>query len=278
MQSIPTDYGVVVITQTCDALKSEFLQVCRVERDLPKEQADLAAKGRITRYVPLPGYDADAFADLATVATVSREHLAGKLAVCGASRADDRRRLRLGIGRRFSRVALPDAVTRWLDPLRETATKQAGHSKRKMSWSFDRIRQIRIASSSGWSGPTYSLEVVFVLHDGVLPQFADDDMPDRPDSIESWLGGKTPADIETRLRQVCDSEGYPRPDELRASKVERYYLWAGLAEALVDLCRRRGNENTSVFEAEGRIVSPDEFTLRDVWASEELDLEHLSFE
>jgi hypothetical protein len=275
-QAIHTDCGVVVITQACDAQRSDYLQVCRIERSLSKPDAEAAAKGKLTRFVALPAYGDDAFADLTVVATVSRAWLAHHRAVCGVTAADERRQLRQGIGRRFSRVPLPDEVTEWLRPIQEKAKRQAGHSQRELHWAFGRVQQIRIASSSGWTGPTYSLIVTFIMHDHVLPQFSTVDMPDCPDSLRQWIAGKTLTELETRLKDLSDAEGKPLPGETQGCKIDRYYLWGALGEALLDLCRKPGPGSQHVLDAECHFASADEFTLRESWDSEQLDLDHLS--
>jgi len=115
------------------------------------------------------------------------------------------------------------------------------------------------------------------MRDGVLPQFDGEDLPDTPITLKEWLLGKTPAAIENRLREICSTDGTSKPNESQTITIERYFLWAAFADTLVDLCRQNGvGSPTMVLDAEGRVASPDEFTLREVWDSEQLDLDHLS--
>jgi hypothetical protein len=276
VQGTPTTHGVVAITQTCDAARSEYLQVCRIERGLSRAEADNAAKGKITRFVPLPNLGDNAFADLSTIATVSREWLTDKRFVRGVTKTVEQRQLRQGIGRRFSRVPLPDEVTEWLRPFQEKAKRQAGHPRRELHWAFGRIQQIRIASSSGWAGPTYSLAITFIMNDEVLPQFTGEDMPDCPETLRRWIVGKTLTQLESRLRELSDEEGRPLQGERLTDKIHRYYLWAALGETLLGLCRNPGGGTQHILDAECHFASADEFTLRDLWDSEQLDLDHLS--
>jgi hypothetical protein len=230
----------------------------------------------ITRFVPLPGCGEDAFADLTVVATVSPLWLADHRAVNGVTDTDEQRRLRQGIGRRFSRVPLPDEVVEWLRPIQEKAKRQASHPHRQLNWAFGRIQQIRLASTSGWSGPTYSLTITFIMHDSVLPQFFSEDMPDCPSKLREWMAGKAAADLEERLRELSDAKGGPLPGETIEDKTNRYFMWMALGEALLDLCRKAGTGLQAVLDAECHFASADEFTLRDSWDSEHLDLDHLS--
>jgi len=194
----------------------------------------------------------------------------------GVTTTDEERQLRQGIGRRFSRVPFPNEVTEWLQPIQEKAKRQAGHSQRELHWAFGRIHQIRIASSSGWAGPTYSLTITFIMDDNVLPQFSDEDLPDCPESLRQWIVGKTLPQLETRLRELSDDEGGPLPGETLGDKIDRYYLWAALGEALLDLCHKPGTGLQHVLDAECHSASADEFSLRESWDSELLDLDYLS--
>ncbi|MDR3202007.1 MAG: hypothetical protein LBT54_02570 [Bifidobacteriaceae bacterium] len=259
---LSTPHGVAVITQNCDAIREGILavQVCPIAR-LPSDMASEARKGRRPRYGALPGLDADAFVDFESVATIDKSFLLSSRGLPGVVAATDQRALREAVGRRFSRAALPDSVTLWLGPLQELLREKAGHPNRALSWAFDRILQIRVSSGSGWRGPTYSLLVSFIVENGILPQFPDDRLPAKPTKLVDWLTGKSPSQIEIRLKKTSEP-------------IERHYLWDALGQALIGLCA--AVPSSAILDAGAQVIAANEFTLTQVFDSEQLDLDHLS--
>ncbi|MDR1448720.1 MAG: hypothetical protein LBI84_00690 [Propionibacteriaceae bacterium] len=258
-----TPHGVVVITQTCDAKRDEFIQVAPVA-ELSEDEARAAARGHTPRFVALPGVSDKAFADLQVISTVRRESLAEKSPVHGCASSSEARGFRLGVARKLGRAAIPDAVAEWLDPLRKLAKTKA-RRQGDVGWALGQMDQIRIQLDNWESGP-FEVHLWFIVDAGSLPSFPEDEMPEAPLKLRNWIGALPPKDavasIAKRLR-----EG--------SSDVERYFLWPALGEALVQLCSAAG-EASEIVGCSGDVVMVNEFTLEQMKETEEMDLAHLS--
>lgn len=105
----PTPHGVVVVSQTCDAVRvnASTVVVAPVVR-LIGPDVSLARSGRSPRYAALPALGPDFFAQLETVATVSKHLLRREDRRRGVTGLLDERRLAQSVGRRFARFAFPD--------------------------------------------------------------------------------------------------------------------------------------------------------------------------
>jgi len=249
--------GVAVVSQTCDNIRGAFVQVAPVVR-LTGNELSNAASGRTARYAPIPGVGDDAYIELSKIATVDKSRLREDQRVPGVQSLTQARELAMALARRFGRFAFPDEVVEWLTPLRRVAQKKAGRPESPEGAALSRVRQIRVRSESGWSGAPYTLGLTFLFDEGELPF----DFGSGPDaSLRAWTAGRPAAELAARLA--------------RGVVAEQATLFQALCEQWVDACRRSGDER-AVAECSVDLASADEYTLASFWASEALDLDHLS--
>jgi hypothetical protein len=101
----------------------------------------------------------------------------------------------------------------------------------------------------------------------------DDELPDLPEPLKTWLYTsdrrlrRTAGDIATRLVAAT-------------TNVERHFYWMALGEAWAERCRPKGSQPDEVRNAVAALVAEvvpaDEYTLIRYRRSEQLDLDHLS--
>lgn len=264
VESRTTPHGVVVVSQTCDAVREGVPTVAVAPVVLlTGSEVSLARSGRSPRYAALPALGGDYFARLDTIATVSKELLRLEDRRSGIIEARDEQRFREGIGRRFARFAFPDDVAAWLAPIQRLAQKRAG-KRSPEGQIFDRVDEIRIQAVRGWGSPPYDLSVSLIVQPGVLPSLGEDDVLEAPADLIEWLPGKGAPEIAERLLLAQDDG-------------ERTHLWDALGRAWVRECVR-GDDGTSscVASFDVEVVGADEYTLEQYRSSERLDLDHLS--
>jgi len=258
-----TPHGVVVLSQTCDAVRSETVQVAPIVH-LSGPDVHVAASGRTPKYAPLPGIGGEVFAQLQIVATIAKSLLSSDARRPGVLTPKDTRSFAMAVGRRFSRFAFPDDVASWFQPLQRLAQNKAHHHQSPEGRVFANVRQIRVRSDSGWLATPYDLTISFLLDEGEMPFGAGDDLPDVPLELEHWLSGKTALQIAQRL---LDNGG----------SADSYHLWGALAAEWVGRCARvfePGSTCVSSYTVE--VAGLDEYSLAAYFDSESLDLDHLS--
>jgi hypothetical protein len=271
---ISTPDGAVVISQTCDVVLSSRLTVQLVPlQRLSGAKAEEARDGRWPRYAHLPHLGADAFADLEIIATVTKPALRGRRHFRGVVEDEDVRRFSLAVGRKFSRFAFPDDVVPWLRPLEEVALSKANRDTKPEGRAFAQVEQLRIESESGWDSPPYQLVLAVIVKPGVLPLFADDQLPQMPEPLRGKL-----YDLNTGALRKTSGEIAEMLDKTSDS-IERYFLWMSLGEAWAAKCKPKGTVSPEIARAvtlRAEVVSADEYSLARVMRSETLDLDHLS--
>jgi hypothetical protein len=278
-----TPLGIGIVSQTCDVVlttRTSVLvgKIVTLEGD-EKRQAEDGKKPRYVRLPQAPGMfidlDVVATLDKARVRSAERTHAMPEAAV-------EIRKVGKAIGRRFSRFPFPDAVVPWLTPLRETFIRKYDKSNSPLGRALAAVDEFRVHCDKWDAGPPYSLTLIVVLHTGVLPTFADDEIPDLSPELDKWL--RTP---QGELRQsagliagkLFPEKGTPPP------AADRYHLWMALADVWAntmkpsakDLAEVPGAATAvadSVFGAD--VTDEDELTLNRVKQSEYLDVEHLS--
>lgn len=254
---IEAKHGVVVISQTCDNVRSPSVQVAKIV-ELTGPDLSEAQSGRTPRYAALPGASTSQFAKLDTVATIAKSLLHQDERIPGVASLQQVRELAQSLGRRYGRFAFPDDVAAWLAPLQEIAKKKARRPNSPEGHAFARVRQIRVRSERGWSAPPYVLAFTFVLDEGEL-SFEPDAEPDP--ELALWLPGRGRTDIATKLAE--------------ATPGQEQYLFQALCEAWIESCA--GARTTGVVaDYSVEIASADEYTLAEYYVSEALDLDHLS--
>lgn len=258
-KEVATPLGVAVVSQTCDNVRARWVQVSPVVHLEGHVLAD-AAKGRTSKYAPLPAAGVNLFAELATIATISKKVLREDARVQGVVTLADARRLAQSIGRRYSRFAFPDELVSWLDPLRKVAQKKAWSQVSPEGQALARISQIRMRSENGWSEAPFILGVTLLLDEGELTFDSTLDVQGAAE-LRTWLDGRGAADVAGRL-------GNGNPSEQSA-------LLQALGEAWLAKCAAEGQaEVVSSYSVD--VASADEYSLAAYFDSEALDFDHLS--
>lgn len=250
-------HGVVLISQTCDALRADWVHVGRVVY-LSGPDLSAAKAGKSPRWAHLPALRDDAFIALDVIGTIDKSLLNESDRVPGVADLTATRHLARAIGRRYSRFAFPDDVNDFFRPLKDLAQEKAGKPNSAAGAAFARVRQIRVRSGNGWEDPPFDLGVTFLLDAGEVP-FLDDVVRDA--ALEQWLEGRNADAIATRL-----AAGVP---------AEQERLWRALIEEWIERCTRRG-PSVVVASVSVDLATADEYPVSSYWDSEALDLDHLS--
>lgn len=265
--------GVVVISQTCDALLSPTVQVAQLV-SLDERAAKEASTGKRPRYLPVRVGEEGKFADLSCVATVGCECLcSSRLIAHGAETLDSQRLFRDLASRRFGRFPFPDDVVAWCRPLRE---KIAPKAKRNGSQGelLKRVRCIRIEDGNNWENPlSYQLTLTFLTESGTMPVVDDDDDFTVPDAIEQALKLLDYGKRAERLSDyICSRTKYGLSDGAICT------LWGMLANAWVAQCNEKYGADGHIARVSGTaiVVPEDEYTFDQMRYSEQLDLDYLS--
>jgi hypothetical protein len=266
--------GTVVLSQTCDLVRPNpaTVQVARLVR-LGASDARDARDGKRPRYVHVPAIGNDAFADLDLIATVDKTFVLTLDRLPGVQSDQDVRTFGRAVGRRPARFPFPDEVTPWLQPLEKSIGSRSRRPNSPEGRLLDSIAEIRVEAADGWQQAPFTLTLVIIVHPGVLPTFAEDEVPACPTELADWLydeGDKlkvTSAQVAERLLGETSHE-------------ERHWLWDALGESWSDQCRpdprSPSNVLSGVASISAEVISSDEYTLNRYRSSEELDLDHLS--
>lgn len=274
IRMVDCSHGVVLISQTCDCIRSETLQVAPIVT-MPDNVAKQYATGKSSRYVPLNLDGKTAFADLELVATLNRGCLE-KLGSSGTAvpHPEDKRLARDLIARRFGRFPFPDEVVDWCRPLQEkvvTKVRRKGYQGELLQ----KISSIRVEEEHNWRDTlVYALSLAFLVEPGTLPLDGEEGEVDALSTdVNSLLEVRDPGDRAERIAQRivrADEEG------LDASSVCR--LWQGLIDSWLVQCDEAygGLNRITRVTGKGMVVSEDEYTFDRYRRSEQLDLDHLS--
>lgn len=266
--------GVVIVSQTCDVVQDRvsYVHVAKLV-SLDEQAARQARTGRRIRYVSLPALGDTFFADIAHIAPVHKSVVAAYERSCGLDTDESMSRFGKAVGRNFSRFALPDPVSIWLNPLADWIQSKAKSLTSAEGRMLDQVLQLRIQAVGGWASSPYDLRLLIVVRPEALPTFPDDHLPPFEEQLQSWL-----YDHEQLIRQ---------PPGVIAERIEatqepsdRYYLWAGLGDAWTAKCKFKGADQEvhggSILDITSEVLTADQFTLTMQANSELLDLDHLS--
>ena len=279
---IATPGGVVVVSQTCDLVREDPPHVTvALLKHLDTSEARNARDGKQPRYVPMPRISPDSFADLDTVASLTKAYAAKLPVVEGIEDDTGARRFGQLVGRRFSRFAFPDDVTYWIEPLKRIAESKHDKPLSAEGRAFNQVSELRLESANGWSTPPLILRLSIILKEGTLPTFPDDLVPEMDDELRNLIRPGGVLQAPDFLAQRIEIEDDP---------VRRHHLWQALGQAWADKCKPLPNrlnkmsasERARVLAAlEGGeidfdVVGEDEYVLSSYNVSERIDLEHLS--
>lgn len=181
-----TGDGVVVLTQTCDIVRTSgdrpFVVASPLIR-LPDLAATEARRGMRPRFVHVPGVGEDAFADLDLMICMEKSVLTDCQQLPGCTTDDERRRFARLVGRKFSRVAFPDdlAVSLW----RMVARVKEKHEKASMEGeALAALSEIRVTGTPSWSAAAINVFLTFAPRsraeaEAVCPEAEWDSLVDR---------------------------------------------------------------------------------------------------
>ena len=267
--------GVVVISQTCDAIRDSTIQVAPIVQ-LDDERAEQARVGRRLQYVPLRHHDVMKFADLGHIVTISRDQVDGCQTTdqieTGIADLKDERLFRSLVGHRFSRFPFPDQVTEWCRPLTDTVAPKARHADTKAEGArLNEIKEIRCTVLRNWSQPPFDLQLDFLVEPGVLPE------PDRELTSQEKreLNAMSAASLAAKIGELAQ----PQTVEDEGEATKRLFAWQRLTEQWVESCNHKYSpEKNDGIKVHGnaQVWDLDEYPYSHVLSSERLDLDYLS--
>lgn len=256
--SLPTPFGVVVVSQTCDNVRSSYIQVAPVVALKGADWAN-AASGRSARHATLPGLGDMFGVELGTIASINKSFLAEADRKAGVVSLRDSRALAQAIGRRFSRFAFPDDIVIWLNPLRRLTQSKSGKPESPEGKALTKIRQIRVRSEEGWTTRPYVLSFDFILDEDELP--FESEPIDPSSDLAVWVRNKAASEIAARLENAPLSE--------------HEFLLHSLCTAWIAKCQEK-TEGSPVQDWSVDLHTADEYSVASYWDSEALDFDHLS--
>ena len=189
-----TPHGVAVLTQCCDLAQNQsgVVHVSPIVKLSDTALADAKA-GRTSRYASI--YD-DIFADLAIVATMSRDTAGTAANVVHRMNAQQRSLFADEIARRFSRFAYPDEVVTVLRPLTEQVRKKARKGG-AVGQVLQRVAKLRLECEPSWDA-TEALTITLLVI--VEPQF----LPAIPDDYDVEIPAMPPPEIAMDLTRAAE--------------------------------------------------------------------------
>ncbi|OJU47783.1 MAG: hypothetical protein BGN98_04765 [Microbacterium sp. 69-7] len=266
---------VIIISQTCDLVRPKDrpnIVVAKAVR-LNSAAAKDALRGKRPRWVAVDEKVDGLFADLEMVSSISKS-AAVELSV-ERSIADEhwsaQRRFAQRVGRRFSRLALPDNIVPWFGGLSDLVLSKAGKPNSPLGRAIEMIAEIRVAADD-WTRDGASVELYIVLEPGELPLLSDEPAEWNPAEADD-LSASTIAGVAERLFP----DKAPRP-----TGEQRNALWWQLAELLGAIVVPTGPLSqlpavrNAIKAVAVSIVDETEFTMAQYRRSDELDLSHLS--
>lgn len=159
-EAFGTTAGAVVISQTCDIVRSPSIQphvnVVPLVR-LPEGKAIDGRRRRLIQFVHIPGLGGDAFADLSIVMTVAKRALIAYARERGCSDAMSLRIFADALKRRWGRYAFSDEIVKILSPL-HARLKDSKNRK----W-IDKIETIMCHTDASWSDDQSRIEIYFLV-------------------------------------------------------------------------------------------------------------------
>ncbi len=159
--------GVVVLTQTCDVVRScserPYVQVAPVQ-EVSADRAALIEKGQFPRYARIPAV-ACLIADLDRVTTIEKAVLADWERTEGCSTDVERRAFAHALSRKHARFAFPDDLTEAVQALRARILDKHGRASPEGEALRGHLREIRITADPEWDAAAVSAFITFVRND-----------------------------------------------------------------------------------------------------------------
>jgi len=180
-ESVP---GLVVVTQTCDIVRSSknrpFLQVSPLV-ELQADELEQAKKGLRPRYLYLPAMeDRSLSGDLARIMTVEKALVATWERTPGWKNQSDGRQISKAISRNFGRPAFPDNFVEWVRPFQKRIKKKHGRSTPEGEF-LRSLREIRVRAEPSWDSPKPRITFFYILQDASAFEVAASD-----EVLDTW--------------------------------------------------------------------------------------------
>ena len=266
--------GVMLVNQTCDAIRADYLQVAPLVR-LPESDASQSATGKRPRFVPVHLDEGILFADLECMGTVGRSCLEGLGRVASRARSHDgERQIRDLVSRRFGRFPFPDDVVAWFKPLRDKIAPKAKRSGYQGTL-LREVTCIRVEDEHNWENSlVYTLSLSFLVSPGTLPLVDDDeDFGCVPSEVAERIEGTKAAERPERIAELI-----VRATDYRLGAAAVCELWQRLIDCWLSQCDAAyGNlGRPSRVSGKGEVIPEDEYTFDRYRRSEQLDLDYLS--
>jgi hypothetical protein len=264
--------GVVVVSQTCDALRDPRIQVAPIVR-LEGEQAAQARVGRRLQYVPLSLDRGTGFADLSRIFTINR----GQVIITGRTNGittglpdtDSKKFFRALVGHRFARFPFPDEVTEWCRPLTDKVAPKVKHPDTKPEGARLReIKEIRVTSLHGWEQSHFELQLDFLVEPGIVPEPDRDLTDDEKDNLQKMLA----PDLACKIGELTHANN-------EGTSALRFFAWNQLIKCWTDTCNEKykaGQDIKKQVRGDSQLWDLDEYPYSRVLRSERLDLDYLS--
>lgn len=159
--------GVVVVSQTCDIVRScverPYVEASPLFEIQDAAKLEDVRKGRHPRYLYVPAVAAHSLVgDLDRTMTVEKPVVATWARTAGCSSDSQRRSLAQALARKRVRVAFPDDFTLHVKKLMNRIKEKHGKNSDE-GRALSVVREIRVAASPQWDAPEVSLLFWFVL-------------------------------------------------------------------------------------------------------------------
>ncbi len=157
--------GLVVVTQTCDIIRScserPFIELAPLV-EVSADVSDDIKKGRRPGFAFIPGLaDRRLVADLDRIMTAEKSVVATWNRVAGCSTDDEVRALSAALARKRVRFAFPDDFVALVRPLQERLTSKHGKNSAE-GRALRALREIRVAATPSWDAPRVEVMFYFI--------------------------------------------------------------------------------------------------------------------
>lgn len=256
-----------IVSQTCDVVlpKRETVLLAPVTADL----TDVEERGAVTRSNPRYLLIEDHFIDLAKIRYANKEDITDSVRVAGLPDENSgiQRELAQAIGRWFSRFAFPDEVHPWLSPLQELIRSKYGKENSPLHKVLQDVVEVRVEADH-WFKPGRTLTVHVIVKTSALAADFDSNTEVGLAVSEAVRATRTPNQVAEQMELI----GSPYSSD----------LWMELAWSFADACKlsikhASQPEFVEAVESVGAdLWTEDDFTLRRMRQSEQLDIDFLS--
>lgn len=273
--------GVVLLSQTCDIVQGNRPNVL-VAKVVSLTATDSAAalRGSMPRFVHVPNaVEPTLFVDLEYCATVSKSAIVDRTRILRGVDTNDHEEVSAfaaRVARRFSRFPFPDDVQPSFRPLQREVRSKYQRQASPLGRALRRALELRIEADDWFSRPL-NLTIHMIVASDAVPSPEEIEFAAPPAALIAWMDadGPTSRSATEVAERLVGRDGAPDP---QLSGVEKYYLWAALAEAVAGLCSTAETTPScdAVTSVTGQLSTEEEFSLRQYRRSESLDLEDLS--